>query len=81
MQEGGSICPFGKVLFSLSKLGLVYSSQLLRKEDTVPTSQGGKVDLHLGKKCDICIRNPLEQRNCTDSNFKSKAIELHKPVC
>lgn len=81
MQEGGSVCPFGKVLFSLSKLGLVYSSQLLHKEDSVPTSQGGKVDLHLGKKCDTCIRNPLEQRNCTDSNFKSKAIELHKPVC
>lgn len=56
MQEGGSICPFGKVLFSLSKLGLVYSSQLLHKEDTVPTSQGGKVDLHLGKKCDTCSR-------------------------
>lgn len=38
----GSICPFGKVHLSLSRLGLVYSSQLFHKEDTAQPAKEEK---------------------------------------
>ena len=39
--------PFGKVHLSLSTLGLICSSQLLHKEDTVQTSHRVKEALYL----------------------------------
>lgn len=41
----------------MSRLGLVYSTWLLHKGNTVPTSQGVKADLYLGEKRDERIRS------------------------